>query len=204
MHTLAKNAHHNERLILDFIQEAYPNTVPDLEMLVRDNIVNGTQLLELAVSKSGGIPLCPVGHHRDLIDDSDVKTVTIQKVVSWKKRVLKTGVKKKYKSTVYTASIDSVDKKIGVLRIICWNNFAEKYMYFKIPPSAIYGLKILKISFDSETFQPTGKYSKYQVETFKEMAAPLTLREQVSTIICNLNRDNIENQLDNIIELINK
>jgi len=202
MHTLAKNQHHNTRLIYDFLEKAYPNGTPSFDQLVEDNIINGTQLLELAVSKSGGIAMCPVGYHRDLVDDSDVKTVTVLRKEAYKKRVLKGGIKKKYKTISYVASIKRVDKKLGVLRIICWNPFIEKYQYFKVPPSAVYGLNNLSISFDSETFQAQGIYSKYQVDTFEEMASELSLNERIDTLICNIEKDNVQDQLSELVNLV--
>lgn len=202
MHTLAKNQHHNTRLIYDFLNKAYPNGTPTFDQLVEDNIINGTQLLELAVSKSGGVAMCPIGYNRDLIDDSDVKTVTVQRSESWKKRVLKGGVKKRYKTISYIARVKRVDKKLGVLRIICWNPFADKYQFFKVPPSAVYGLSNLAISFDSTNFEPLGIYSKYQVDTFEDMANQLSVSERIDTLICNIEKNNIQDQLSEIFNII--
>lgn len=202
MHTLAKNQHHNTRLIYDFLEKAYPNGIPTFDQLVEDNIINGTQLLELAVSRTGGIDMCPVGYNRDLIDDSDVKTVTVLRAESYKRRVLKSGVKKRYKTISYIARIKRVDKKLGVLRIICWNPFADKYQYFKVPPSAVYGLGNLAISFDSVTFEPIGVYAQYQVKDFDGMASKLTQQEQIDTLICNIDKTNVQEQLSNIVNLV--
>ena len=108
MHTLAKNAVHNERLIEDFMKKAYEGREPTITELIRDNIINGTQLIEQAVSRVEGIGLCPVGDHRDLIDDSDVKTTTVQKVTSKVWKVLKDGKKKRYITTSYSCIIQDV------------------------------------------------------------------------------------------------
>ena len=204
MHTLAKNADHNERLIYDFLKKAYPNGRPFFDQLVKDNIINGTQILELAVSKVEGIPICPIGYNRDLIDDSDVKTVTVLENTYYKRKTLKSGKKRKYKVTVHVARLQRVDKKYGVLRIICFNPFSGNYHYFKVPPSASYGLNTMAISFDRDTNLPIGKYAEFEVETFEEMSSKLNLREQIDTIICNVSKDSINNQIDKIMELIDK
>jgi hypothetical protein len=202
MHTLAKNIEHNSRLIYDFIDKAYPDGIPDFHTLVKDNIINGTQLLELAVNKVDNIGMCEIGYHRDLIDDSDVKTLTVQKSYTRKKRKLKSGLLRSYKSLSYVAKIKKVDKKLGVLRVICWNPFAQRYHYFKIPPSLIYGLKCVTVTFDSNTFLPTGKYAECEVETFEEMASKLGIQEKIDTILCNIDKGNIMSQIQNIISII--
>lgn len=203
MHTLAKNQHHNTRLIYDFLEKAYPDGRPSFHKLVEDNLINGTQLLELAVSKVDKIEMCPVGYNRDLLDDSDVKTVTILKDESIKRKVLADGRKRRYKSTSYVGKIADVDKKYGVLRVIAWNPFAEKYHYFKIPPSAILGLKKVTMTFDPKNdFESTGKYSKYEVSSFDDVSKKLSLREQVDTIVCNITPQNIDSKIDLLMEMI--
>ena len=201
MHTLARNQHHNARLCFDFLEKAYPNGMPSFQQLVDDNIVNGTQLVELAVAKTGGLDFCPVGYNQDFLDGSDVKTVTLQKEVSFKRKVLKSGIRKRYKSTSYVAKIADVDKKIGVLRIVCWNPFAEKYQYFRIPPSAIYGISKLKISFDSTTFEPLGMYKQYQVDSFESVSDTLNKREIIDTVVSNVSKQNVSNQVDRLVGL---
>jgi len=202
MHTLAKNQHHNERLCYDFLENAYPDGMPSYDQLVKDNIVNGTQLVELAVAKSGGLDFCPIGYNQDFLDGSDVKTVTVSKDISIKRVTLKNGQKKRYKSTVYVAKIADVDKKIGVLRVICWNPFAEKYQYFRIPASAIFGISKLKISFDSKTFEPLGMYKQYQVDSLQDVSSKLSIKEVIDTIISNVSKQNISTQLQSLVELI--
>ena len=196
MHTLAKNQHHNSRLINDFINNAYPDGPPTIQQLIDDNIINGTQIVELAVSKKGGLEFCPIGYNQDYLDGSDVKTVTVSKDTFIKRTTLKSGIKKRYKTTVYTAKIADVDKKIGVLRVVCWNPFAEKYQYFRIPPSAIYGISKLKISFNSTTFEPLGIYKKYEVDSFDAVSKKLNKREILDTIISNVSKENIFEQLN--------
>jgi len=204
MHTLAKNAGHNSRLIYDFINKAYPDGIPSFDTLVKDNIINGTQLIELAVNKVDNIGMCEIGYHRDLIDDSDVKTLTVQKSFTRKKRKLKSGLIRSYKSTSYVAKIKKVDKKLGVLRIVCWNPFTEQYHYFKIPPSLVFNLKCVTITFDSDTFKPSGKYAECEVSTFEDMARKLTLKEKLDSIMCNIEKGNIMTQIQNVINLITK
>lgn len=184
------------------MKKAYEGREPTITELIRDNIINGTQLIEQAVSRVEGIGLCPVGDHRDLIDDSDVKTTTVQKVTSKVWKVLKDGKKKRYITTSYSCIIQDVCKKWGVLRIITWNPFADKYQYFLIPPSAVFGNKHLKISFDGTTFAPTGKYAQFEVSKFEDASRKLTVRDQIDTIVCNINKDNIVEQIGRIMNFI--
>lgn len=202
MHTLARNAHHNERLIYDFLEKAYPNRMPSFEELVNDNIINGTQLIELAVSKVDGIPLCENGEHRDLIDDSDVKTVTVQKSIEIARKTLKNGKRRRYKVIRYRAAIRDVHKKIGVLRIICYNPFTENYHYFRVPPNAIFGVRTLSIAFDKDTQKPIGTYAQYEVDSFEKASEKLTEREYIGTVLCNINKENVESSIDKILNLI--
>lgn len=201
MHTLAKNQHHNARLINDFINNAYPDGPPTIQQLIDDNIINGTQIVELAVSRKGSLDFCPIGYNQDFLDGSDVKTVTVAKDTSIKRKTLKSGIKRRYKSTCYVAKIADVDKKIGVLRVVCWNPFAEKYQYFRIPPSAVYGISKLKISFDSTTFEPLGIYKQYEVDSFDTVSAKLNKREILDTIISNVSKENIVSQLNTLESL---
>ena len=202
MHTLAKNADANARLVYDFLEKAYPDGKPDFDTLVRDNIINGTQLLEIAVSQVDDIPMCPVGYNRDLIDDSDVKTVTVREVNAIKKKTLKSGKKRRYKCKSFIAAIKRVDKKFGVLRVICYNPFLDKYHYFLIPPSAVYGSTSIAMTFDKETKEPIGKYAEFIVPNFEELSKTLSLQYQVDTIVCNINKQNITQKIDELVELI--
>ena len=205
MHTLAKNKGHNTRLITDFIENAYPEGLPSIEQLIEDNIINGTQLIEQAVSKVEGIGLCEIGDHRDLVDDSDVKTTTVGKVTNTIKSVLKDGTRKRYKSTIYTCQIADINKKWGVLRIICWNPFHGtdgKYQFFLVPPSAVFGCKHLRISFDARTFEPSGKYARYEVPDFTGIGKKLSVRDVIDTLVCNVNKENIIEQITKILNFI--
>jgi hypothetical protein len=202
MHTLAKNQHHNTRLINFFIKKAYKNGAPTIQQLIDDNIINGTQLAEIAVSRVYGIPMCEIGEHRDLQDDSDVKTITVQHT---KVPTIKAGKKnKKVMNDIYVAAIKNVNQKIGVLRVICYNPFSDKYHFFKIPASAYYSIKYLKISFNKETQEPLGQYAKFEVENFDEVSTPLTTRELIDTKICSVDRTNITAVIDYIVEFIEK
>ena len=202
MHTLAKNADANARLVYDFLEKAYPDGKPDFDTLVRDNIINGTQLLEIAVSQVDDIPMCPVGYNRDLIDDSDVKTVTVREVNAIKKKTLKSGKKRRYKCKSFIAAIKRVDKKFGALRVICYNPFLDKYHYFLIPPSAVYGSTSIAMTFDKETKEPIGKYAEFIVPNFEELSKTLSLRYQIDTIVCNINKKNITEKIDELVGLI--
>lgn len=203
MHTLAKNQQHNARLIYDFLEKAYPNGTPSVSQLIEDNIINGTQLMEVAVSKVDNIPLCETGDHRDLIDDSDVKTVTVQKITEIKRAVLKDGKRKRYRTVRYCARVRDINKKVGVLRVICWNPFTDNYVYFRIPPDAVYGVKQLNIAFDNETLQPTGMYAQFTVNSFEEVSTKLDTREYLSTLITNIDKNNITSIIDRVITHLN-
>jgi len=202
MYTIAKNAEHNQRLIMDFLKMAYPSSEPSISDLINDNIINGSRIVELAVSKVSGLEFSPTGYNQDFIDMSDVKTATLQRHDRIRTRLLANGSKKRYKSTSYTISISDVNKKFGVLRIIAWNRFLNRYHFFRIPPSAVFNKCILKITFDAETITPTGKYAQYEVETFEQVSAPLNSRELVSTITSNISEQTIELQIDKIMSMI--
>lgn len=165
MHTLACNAHHNERLIRFFIQKAYPGGLPTVEDLIRDNIINGTQLSELAVSKTSGIQIHAVGYGQDLIDGSDVKTSTVQHCINRKKR--KDG--SIYECNRHQINIRDVDNKIGTLRCIVYNPFFDRWHFFLVPKNIRGTIKHLKIAFDKRTGDPTGKYAIYQVPSWEDV-----------------------------------
>jgi len=202
MHTLAKNADSNARLIYDFLDKAYPNGKPDFDTLVKDNIINGTQLVEIAVSQVDNIPMCPIGYNRDLIDDSDVKTVTVREVNAIKRKTLKSGTKRRYKCKSFIAAIKRVDKKFGVLRVICYNPFLEKYHYFLIPPSAVYGSSSIAMTFDKDTKEPTGKYAEFLVDDFEALSKNLSLQYQIDTIVCNIDKANITQKINELVDLL--
>lgn len=200
MHTIAKNQSHNTRLIKDFIQIAYPDGPPTLDQLIDDNIINGTQLMELAVSKHGQVDRCDVGLGRDFVDDSDVKTVTVQRVSSVKRRKTKSGIKS-YNTVSFVAKIKDITAKVGMLRVVCWNPFSENYYYFRISPAGFVGQNHVAISFSSITQTPVGKYAQYQVTSFEEVCKPLNLKEQLETFLYR-NQDSIQKQTQDILNLI--
>jgi len=169
MHTLACNAHHNERLIRFFMSKAYPNGEPSIEDLIRDNIINGTQLSELAVSKTSGVGMHAVGYGQDLIDGSDVKTSTVQLSYSRKKR--KDG--SVYEIDRHQINIRDIDHKIGTLRCIVYNPFFDRWYFFLVPKSIQGELKHLKISFDKRTGDATGKYAAFEVASWEDVCGNL-------------------------------
>lgn len=171
MHTLASNKGHNDRLIRYCLEKAYPDGIITVERLIEDNLVNGTQVAELAVCKTNGtVEMCPIGIGRDLTDDSDVKTVTVQE--SRKKTWL---VKNKVRTGEYNISlshrtkIKDVHHKIGKLRVICYNPYHDHWKFFVIPNEVFSGLKQLCMAFDKETGEPIGIYKEYEVSTWEEM-----------------------------------
>lgn len=159
MHTIQKNCHHNERLIRFFIEKAYPEGQPTVEDLILDNIINGTQLSELAVSKTSGIAMHAVGYGQDLVDGSDVKTSTVQYCINRKKR--KDGTI--YECDRHQINIRDVDNKIGTLRCIVYNPYFGRWYFFLVPKEIRGTIKHLKIAFDKRTGEPNGKYAVYQV-----------------------------------------
>ncbi len=203
MHTLSKNIHHNERLIYDFLEKAYPNGKPTFDQLVADNIINGTQICELAINRVNNIGMCPIGIGRDYLDDSDAKTVTVQENNVIKQVKLPNGTIRKTKTKSYTASIEGLKTKIGLLRIICYNPFLERYHYFRIPKSAVYELNVLKITFDQIEKLPTGKYAQFEVDKFEDIGTMLSTREVIDTILSNVDKSNISTSVETIMKLIN-
>lgn len=165
MTNLASLQHHNQRLIKYCLEKCYPDGVITLERLLEDNLINGTQVAEMAVCRTNPVlEICPVGIGRDLTDDSDVKTITVQdeKGRSWiKKNKVRTG---EYKDILSRrACVNEIKNKIGKLRVICYNPFNEGWTFFVIPNEAFSHLKKISITFDRESHLPNGKYSIYQV-----------------------------------------
>lgn len=153
MVSISKHSLHNERLVKFFMEKAYPGRIPTIEELISDNVISGTQLSEIAVSKNSGIPMDPVGFGRDLTDGSDVKTGVVMEDVGRKNHYL---------------SIRHLQKKSGNLRIIGWNPFFEMWHYFIIPSP---DQKNLKITFCKKGGVPVGKYSKYEIKSWEEFCS---------------------------------
>lgn len=179
MHTLAKNSEINERLIRFCLGKAYGQR-PSIDDLTKDNIINGTQLSELAVSKISGIPLCDNGEHRDLIDNSDVKTATVQE--SYYTTKLVSG--KKTKNVRYFGVITNVKSKLGMLRCIVFNPKTSNWHFFLIPPSAYRKVQNVKIAFDKDTQLPKGQYAVYEVENFEAVCRKKNLTEEFDELLC--------------------
>ncbi len=170
MHTLAKNAHHNDRLIKFCLEKAYPDGIITVDRLISDNLVNGTQVAELAVCRTNGVKLCSVGIGRDLEDDSDVKTVTVQENTkkTWLiKDKCKTG--KFNTSTSHRAQVKDIVNKIGKLRVICYNPFFDIWSYYVIPYEVHCRLKKLTLTFDKDTGEVVGKYKQFETSSWEEM-----------------------------------
>lgn len=204
MHTLAKNQHHNDRLIEFFMNKAYSEMGLEatIKSLITDNIINGTQLAELAISRRSGIPMCPIGEHRDLIDDSDVKTVTVQE--KYFHPTVKGKQNKKIKIPRYQAVVKNAYKKIGTLRVVCYNPNTDKYHYFLIPPSAYYSVQNITIAFEKETQELTGRFKQFEVESFNDVCRTLNAREQIDQLVCNVSKENIVETIDSIMDLFEK
>lgn len=170
MHTLAKNIHHNKRLIEFCLTKAYPDGIITVERLIDDNLVNGTQVAELAISKTSGIPMDSIGYGMDLEDGSDVKTCTVQekKQKTWleknKQRTGEFNIR-----TEHVAVVDGICNKIGLLRVMIYNPFTQIWKYLLIPKSAFEQLKIIKITFDKISGSIVGKYKQYEVPSWEEL-----------------------------------
>lgn len=201
MHTLAKNQHHNDRLIEFFMDKAYSDMGLEVTIkeLIKDNIINGTQLAELAISRRSGIGMCPIGEHRDLLDDTDVKTVTVQ--AKYFHPTVKGKLNKKIKIPRYQAVVNNAHKKIGTLRVVCYNPVSDKYYYFLIPPSAYYSVQNITISFEKDTQELVGRFKQFEVPEFNDVCRHLTIKEQVDQLVCNVSKETIVQTIDAIMEL---
>lgn len=161
--TLAKLSHHNKRLIRYCLEKAYPDGIISVERLIDDNLISGTQVAELAVCRTNGnIEMCPVGIGRDLTDDSDVKTVTVQQ--------------ENYKSKIpgkilfrHRSQVKDIVNKIGKLRVISYNPFFDNWKFFIIPNEAFCNLKKLTLTFDKTTGEPIGMYKQFEVQSWEEL-----------------------------------
>lgn len=158
MISIAKHRHHNERLVRFFLKKAYPGKLPTIEQLITDNIISGTQLSELAISKTTGIDLDEIGISKDLQDDSDVKTATVFEKV------------RRIKGREYLQTVAHIrcKNKIGCLRIITFYPDFDKWHYFIIPNEVRKNSKQIWILFDKVTGEPYGKFSEYQIESWEK------------------------------------
>lgn len=150
MVSISKHKHHNERLVRFFLEKAYPDKIPSIDDLIRDNVISGTQLSEIAVSNATGIEIHSEGIGQDLVDGSDIKTGVVIDDISNRTRYL---------------PVQHISGKTGKLRIIGWNPFHDEWVYFVIPCPR---QKTLKISFSRETGTPQGKYAKFQIFSWQE------------------------------------
>lgn len=171
MHTLAKNIHHNKRLIEFCLQKAYPDGIITVERLIDDNLVNGTQVAELAISKSSGIKLDSIGYGKDLEDGSDVKTVTIYSR-SKKQWRYKNNVRTEEFKLVddHRACIRDLNVKVGSLRIILFNPFFERWYYLIVPNNEF--KNCLEIRTDKVTGNLLGRVAKFEVDSWEKLCNP--------------------------------
>jgi len=171
MHEQGRFKHHNDRLIKYCLERCYPDGIITVERLIEDNLVNGTQVAEMAVCRTNGnVEMCPVGLGRDLTDDSDVKTITVQE--SKKKTWLKKDKKRTGEFNIsysHRGKIKNVHHKIGKLRVICYNPFHDHWKFFVIPNEVFENIRQLCITFEKETGEPIGIYKKCEVPTWEDM-----------------------------------
>lgn len=173
MHTIAKNSGHNKRLIEFCLHKAYPDGIVTVDRLIDDNLVNGTQVAELAISRTAGIPLDAIGYGMDLEDGTDVKTVTVQenKKKTWlvqnKERTGKYNI-----SISHVAPIKEIVNKIGSLRVIAYNPFTERNHFLIIPKDVHQKVKSVKLTFCKISGNIKGMYSQYEVPTWELLCQP--------------------------------
>lgn len=150
---IERDKHHNERLVRFFLKKVYPGKLPSMNELISDNIIDGNYLAELAVSRISGIPLHEIGIGQDLVDGSDVKTSV--------------AAPKDKSKRQYHLPVGNISAKIGSLRIIGYIPFSKSWKYFIIPNSEFSEISKLNIAI-SKGGEVTGKYAKYEVETWEE------------------------------------
>ena len=175
MNVLSKNQHHNKRLVEFCLGKAYPDGNITIDRLISDNLINGAQVAELAISKTSGIKLDPIGIGMDLQDGSDVKTMTIYSRIK-KQFYIKNKIKTdKYREIIdHRACIKDLHSKIGSLRVILYNPFFNKWYYLIIPNNEF--TKTLEIRTDVLTGNILGKMAKYEVDTWDKLCAPCPIK----------------------------
>lgn len=148
---IARDNHHNTRLVEFFLEKVYGTTHPSIEDLLRDNVISGTHLSELAVSRASGIELHPIGIGQDLVDKSDIKTCTVR-----------------FESGKYRTQIRHLSRKCGKLRVIAYNPFFESWHYFILQPKDYLNRPRITIYFDVHTGMPSGKWRNFVVSSWEE------------------------------------
>ena len=163
--------HHNTRLIQYCLEKCYPDGIITVEKLLADNLINGTQVAEMAVCRTNGkVEMCPIRIGRDLTDDSDVKTVTVQ--ANKKKTWLKVNKERTGKFNIsisHRAQVKDIANKIGKLRVICYNPFTEGWKFFVVPQEGFHHLKKLTFTFNKETGETIGIHRIHEVSTWEEL-----------------------------------
>ena len=145
----------NERLVRFFLKKAYPEQPPSLEQLILDNVISGTQLSEIAISRTAGVKLDDSGIGKDLEDDSDIKTATVFEEM----RADRPNIR-------HVVSVNKLRSKVGMIRLVCYNPFFDSWHYFKIPPGAF--SSVIKINFDKKTGKSRGKYRSFEINNWRE------------------------------------
>lgn len=171
MHTLAKNTHHNKRLIEFCLHKAYPDGKITVEKLIEDNLVNSTQVAELAISRTSGIPLDEIGYGQDLKDGSDVKTATIYSRIKKQWFYKNNQRTDQYKEiTDHRAVIRDLNSKIGNLRVILYNPFFEKWYYLIIPVNCYKNNLELRTCIYSGKL--LGRVREFEVDSWEKLCSP--------------------------------
>lgn len=153
---LERDKHHNARLVEFFLEKVYGTASPSVEDLIRDNVISGTHLSELAVSKACGIKMHHIGIGQDLVDKSDIKTCTVRSH-------MKDG-----KWEIHQTQIRDIGCKKGKLRVIVYNPFFDSWFYFIIPYEMHKEQRHIGLSFNCKTGKPSGKWSEFTVSSWEE------------------------------------
>lgn len=170
MQNLACQSHHNRRLLEFCLPLAFPDGEITLERLIDNNLISASQVAELAVCKTSGVEMCSIGYGRDLTDDSDVKTVTVYEKSDKRFKIRNKKQTEEYTTVVrHLARVKDIKNKIGKLRIICFNQYTDKYYFYVVPVDKHKGLKSLSLEYDKFTGEPKGFYTQFLVPTWEEL-----------------------------------
>ena len=120
--------------------------------LAKKGILKADGLFEVALATTSNLKHTPV-YHKDFSDNSDAKTAVA--FVCSRNYII--------------AVIKNIKNKIGKLRCIVSEPNTEKIYYFKIPKSAYKDQKSITIGFKLDGTPNFGKWSKFQVKTWREL-----------------------------------
>lgn len=179
MNTNIKVSKSDQRFFDELYPLAHPGEQPEHKKILQDQLNKGQMnipaLLETALSQ--------VGHNKrvntngkDFVDFSDAKKTTAR----WRS-----------KRTTLSANVSKVHNKLGVLRIMCYNEQLDKFYYFLIPREAyshIVRTSNIEIPFMNDGTPQRGpgrlntsgckvieNWWNYEVRSFAELAQPMPM-----------------------------